>query len=117
MGAGSARAFERGDAGRLIHVDARWGSRVHVADPKHGGVRRIKIGIQNAALPTELKLEAGAFAHLQRRLAKVSDQFRRSHADQRGLTLDGSHLCRLLWCGCRLRSWSAGGYGEAEEED
>ena len=50
LGAGSARVFERGDAGRLIHVGARRRARVDMGDAQRAAAaRRIEIGVEHAA--------------------------------------------------------------------
>ncbi len=92
MGPRSARIFECGDAGRLIHVDAGRGARIYVGHAKDVVLRRIEVGVENAARPAELKLHACALADLQGGFAEMADQFLRSQAYQRRLALHWSNL-------------------------
>ena len=83
MGAGSDRMFKRGDAGRLIGGGATARPGVDVGDPKSGpATRGVEIGIEHAPGRAKLELEAGPFAHLQRRVAKMPDDLLRREAEQ-----------------------------------
>ena len=78
---GSARLFERGDAGRLIDSRRPTASRVSTWVTRRHIVLRIEIGVEDAVAAAELELEAGAFADLQRRVAEMADQILRGEAD------------------------------------
>lgn len=82
MGAGSARIFERQDAGRLISVRTRLGARIDVGDPECAVLRGIEVRVEHADLAAELQLEAGTFANLKRWASEMRDQLRRSKSDQ-----------------------------------
>lgn len=45
-----------------------------MGDAKRAAALRIEIGVQYAAAPPKLELEAGAFANLERRLAEMAHE-------------------------------------------
>lgn len=101
MGTGSAGGFEIRNAGSLIGVRARRQASVHISDPQHPATLRIKICVEYALATAELQFEAGAFAHLERRMAEITDEFICCKADQLArlracLNDDGDWLRRRL---------------------
>ncbi len=106
MGAQSAWIFERGNAARLIDIGTRGIASIDVGDPEGTILPRIKIGIENAVIVAELEFQTRAFANLQRRLSKMTDEVLCGEAgEMRNLPhrrrLDGDGL-RLDWGLLRL---------------
>ena len=96
MGAPAHRLFERGDASRLIIVDAGQGSRIDVGHAEHV-VLRIKIGVENAAAPAKLKLEAHPFADLERRIGLRSALVRKWADVDLKLSQSSTHCGGQVW--------------------
>ena len=93
MGAGSARIFERGDAGRLIGVDAGRKPRVNMGHHESAVLPGVEIGVEHAISPTELELEAAPFLDLERGASEMGRQVARRHArEARHLALRGPRL-------------------------
>ena len=79
-----------------------------MGDAQHPVLRRIEIGIENAAAAAELQLQAGALANLKGGGTELPDQLRSGEADQPSrLRLSGLSLGRRQRG--LLRSRSAGG--------
>ena len=100
MGAGSARVFERGDAGRLIDVARPTAARIDMGHAQRAVCPTDRDRRRACSAAAELELEARPFADLQRGRAEMADEVLRGQADEpRRLALTALHRRRLCGCG------------------
>src|SRR5438270_1761489 len=103
--------LEGGDAGRLIGADAARRARIDVGDAERPtAARRIKIGIEHAALRAELQLEAAALTDLKLGIAEMTDELLRGQPEQAPrFGLGGRYRHRLGLSDRLLRGCGAAG--------
>lgn len=112
MGAGSAGILERGNAGRLIGIDAGFRPGVHVSDPERAVGRRIEIGVEHTGLAAELQLQARTLAHLKSGAPEMAHKIRCGQTDE----LARGRSRHRSWLGDLRLSLRAAGKTGGEEQ-